>query len=240
MHIIKGAIDAVALDEFRMSTAFGYLAFVKYINAVAGGDGGEAVRHDDSGSAFQGVVDGRLNDVFAFGIKGGGRFIKEEDLRFADNRSGNGQALPFTTGNSHPTLAEKRIKLLGEFLNEAEGIGDLQGVPYFIVGDSAFAKEDIITNAVVEKYVLLRHDTEAGEVAFEAELSDVEAVDSYDAAFGVIKAEDKVQHGRFAAPTGADECYFLAFPYAQGDSPQYIGADVIAEDEIANGEVALE
>ena len=76
-----------------MRPRLNHLAFVNHSYDVRVVDCREAVSNDNGGSSLPGFVESFLDNLLTLRVKGGGGFIKEEDLGVSDECSCNGYSL---------------------------------------------------------------------------------------------------------------------------------------------------
>ena len=81
------------------------------------------MRDDQAGAVEHEVVEGLLNHMFGFGVKGAGGLVQNEQGRILEQGAGNGQALLLAPGKAHAALPDGRFVAFGQLADEAVGIG---------------------------------------------------------------------------------------------------------------------
>src|SRR5437868_6688343 len=64
-----------------------------------------------------------LDQPLAFGVERRGRLVEQQDRRLAQQGAGDGDALALATREARAVLAEEGVEALGQFAQEALGIG---------------------------------------------------------------------------------------------------------------------
>ena len=105
-----------------MAAAFGDAAAFEDEDLVGVADGGEAVGDDEARAVFHQMVEGFLDETLGGGVNTGGGFVEDEDRRVFQEGTGDGEALFFAYAEFHATLAELRVKPLGEPPDEILGV----------------------------------------------------------------------------------------------------------------------
>ena len=86
-------VSAIACDEFVVGAAFDDFPLAEDEDGVGVADGGKAVGDDETGAAFHETFECFIDKPLAFGAKGGGGFVEQEDAGIGQNGAGDGDAL---------------------------------------------------------------------------------------------------------------------------------------------------
>lgn len=133
-------------------------------------DGTESVSNDDNGlaSMFDQLIESSLDLEFRLSIKGGSSFIKENDVRVADESSGNSHSLLLASRETHSSFSDNSVVAFREdglIHDEVVAVGILACcLEHFqdcllILASQVDTIEDIISDGVREKNRLLLHDS---------------------------------------------------------------------------------
>jgi len=79
LHLVKGGIKSVPAEQFFMAANLTDLPFVEDHNQIGFPNGGKAVCDDDIGAATDELINGRLYQLFGFGIHRRGGLIQDQD-----------------------------------------------------------------------------------------------------------------------------------------------------------------
>lgn len=88
-------------------------ALVDSKNAVAVADGREPVRDDEHRASLHDPLHALLDDPLALVIQSAGRFVKNENARIHDQRTGNGDPLPLPSRQAGASLAHIGVIAIG-------------------------------------------------------------------------------------------------------------------------------
>ena len=180
-------------------------AFLEHVDAVGVLDGGEAVGDDEGGAVGHEVVEGVLDLPLGFGVHGGGGFVEQEDGGVFEQGAGDGEALFFAAGEFDAAFADVGVELVGEFADEAFGVGGGEGGPEFGVGGVAFGEQEVFADGAVEEEWFLGDVGEAVAQRGLGEGADGDAIDGDGAGGGFVKTREQREDGGFSRAGGADE-----------------------------------
>ena len=116
-------IEPFLPDKFIVCSFFLYLPVVQDDDPVRILDGLEPVRNGYDGAAFDERVDGFLHFHFIFGVKGGSRFVQQDDRRVLQDGAGNGYALLLPARQGAASFAHHRVIAFGQPHDEVVAAG---------------------------------------------------------------------------------------------------------------------
>ena len=151
LHVVEAFVVTVFGDEFVVLTAFDYFTFVEDVDDVGVLDGGKAMGDGDGGAGLHQSVEGFLNEVLAFGVEGGGGFVKDEDGRVLEDGTGDADALPLSAWEPAAAVADDSVVALFCLHDEVVGIGNLGCFDDLLHGGVLYAEGDIVVEGVVEE-----------------------------------------------------------------------------------------
>ncbi len=167
-------------------------------------DRGHPVRDDEDRRPRARLTQTGQDGLLDTGVDGGGGIVEDEQLGLADHGARQGDSLALTPREAGAALAHTGLEPIGQPLDEAGTLRDVQGAPdaLVVVLDT---ERDVAADAVVEHEGLLRH--ERGDVADAAasHLTQVDAVDEHGARVGVDEAHEEVGQRRLAAAGRSDD-----------------------------------
>src|SRR4029078_2349441 len=91
------------------------------------------------------------------GVQSRGLFMKDEQGGIAQDRPGNGQALPLPSGEFDAFLTHDRLVSLRKTLDKVMGIRQSRRSDDVFIGGMFTSKGNIVANAVVKQDNILRH-----------------------------------------------------------------------------------
>ena len=113
LHVVQAGIQFATPKQFLVPPDVDDAPAFHDHDAIRFQNGGKPVRDDKAGAVEHEVVEGLLNHVFGFGIKGAGGLVQNEQRRILEQGAGNGQALFLAAGKTHAALSDGRFVPLG-------------------------------------------------------------------------------------------------------------------------------
>ena len=92
LQLVQPPVDAPEVEELVVGAVLADGAVVENVDAVDVLDRRQAVGDDDRGLALHQVVQGVLGQGLGLGVDAGGRFVEEQELRFAGQGAGRRRA----------------------------------------------------------------------------------------------------------------------------------------------------
>src|SRR6185436_11756355 len=102
-------VDAAGIEEGRVVAVLDEPAPVDDVDDVRALDRGQAVGDDDGGAVRHQLRQRLLHQAFAGGVERGRSLVEQQDLRVAQDGAGDGQPLPFASGQAGAVLADDRV-----------------------------------------------------------------------------------------------------------------------------------
>ena len=131
----------------------------QYDDHIRFNDRGETVSDDDGGPILHDPIEGIRDQQLGSGIDIGSRFIQDDDIRFKQHNSGDGQHLPFAFGES---FLGRDLSLVSVRKRVDEGVSMslLTGFDDFIVRGLRLGIADILHDGAGEDPCFLKHHAE--------------------------------------------------------------------------------
>lgn len=95
-------VEALELEQLLVGAAFHEMTLVEYDQTVRVAQCGQTVCNGERGAVLCQLVDRVLDQLFRLCVECGGCFIEDQDLRIVDQRTCNGDTLPFTAEREYP------------------------------------------------------------------------------------------------------------------------------------------
>ena len=121
----------------------------------------------------QAVLDQRL----ALAVEARRRLVEDQDPRVGQDRARDRHALALAARQLHAALADDRVVLLLEPVDELVGVRDAADRPDLLEGRVRAAVADVVADGAVEQEVVLQHDAELRAVVAQPDRREVAAVD---------------------------------------------------------------
>ena len=113
-------------------------------------------RDHQDGGAGERVAQVAEHDPFGLRVERGRRVVEQQQLRPADQRPGQRDALALAAAEADAALADDRVEALAQLGDEAVGAGQPQRRPDLVVGRPA-AEVDVLADRAGEQERLLEH-----------------------------------------------------------------------------------
>jgi len=163
-------VDSSHVDELLVVALLDDLTVLENHNLVGILDGTESVGNDDDGlaSLVNQLIESSLDLEFRLSVKGRSSFIKENDVRVANESSGNSHSLLLASRETHSSFSYNGVVAFREdglVHDEVVAVGILAcGLKHFqgcllILASQVDTIEDVISDGVGEKNRLLLHDS---------------------------------------------------------------------------------
>ena len=193
-----------------MAAGLGDTPLVEHENTVRVDHAAEPVREDQCRAADHQAVQGVLDDRLVLRVDRRQRLVQYQDRRVAQNRTGDGDALPLTARQADAALADHRVVALRQLDDESMRIGGTAGFFEFRQRCTRLANAQIVTDRAMEQVGVLVDDGDLATDLREAEVSQVAAADLHRAVGRVVEAQQEPDDGGLANAAGADETDPLA------------------------------
>ena len=147
-----------------------------------------------------------VNELLAFQIDLAGRFIQDQELRIAKDRSGKQKPLPLAAREPPAPLAHDRLIALVETLDDKPmGIGLLGGGDDGVVTGVRRAVANVVEHCVIEQRPLLGNEPRHAAQVFQPQIANVDAVEPHRADVCIVKPRKQIDERGLAAAVGADD-----------------------------------
>ena len=155
---IKLRVGSTSRQQFRVGALFDDASSIQHEDAVRAFDGGESMCDDEGGTTAHYFVQRRLYYALRLRIQCRGRLIQNQNRRVLQYRASNREALALSSGQQHAVIAYRRVKTLGQRVDEFQCMGASRRISYcHRCGFGQFTVSNIATDRIVEQRDVLRH-----------------------------------------------------------------------------------
>lgn len=177
--------------------------------------------HDEGGRIGEDAAQGRLDQGLRVHVQGRQGVVQDEEAGSADDGPGQGEALALAAGEAEALLADLRVRVLGERVDEVR-LRDGQGaVQLGLTGVGLGAHEDVLPHARGEEGRFLEGDRHECAERFPGHLGDVLAVQGDPARCDLVQPGDQRGERRLPGAGPADESHGLAGADVEVDAVEY-------------------
>ena len=199
-------------------------------------DRAEAVGDDDRRAAFQNVLQGGLDGGFRLGVEAGGRFVENQHLRIAQDRTRQRDALFLAAGETDAAFADERVVFVRKLFDEIRGGGDFRGGGDLFGRGVRNAVGDVLRDRSVEEEDILQDETEEGAVGAELEVADILAVQRDGTVLRFVEADEQIRDRRLSDARRTDQSERLAGGNGQTEILQDGLAGVVFEIDVVEAQ----
>ena len=197
------------------------------------------MRDDKAGFSFAKDVQALLDLLFRDTVKGGGRFVQDQNGRILEEDPRDGDSLFLAAGEDDAALADVGLVAVGHLQDVLVDPGPDGSFHNFAVRRIGAAVADVFHDGVCEQEDVLLNDTDAAAKARLGQIADVVSVDRYTPACDVVEAGDQVAHGSLAAAGTADKRNGLAGRDMQIHVVEDLCSVIIGERDVLKADVAF-
>ena len=159
-HHLKVIINAFFLHKFIVAALFNKTFVVEYENGFCVANGAKAVSNGEDGSSFGKTFKALLNHSFAFVIKSGSGFVKNEHRWVFKENACDGNSLFLSAGKFNSAFAYVSVITVFKGGNEFVCAGKFCGFNNFFAGRVGFSVKDVFKNASAEEINVLLNNTD--------------------------------------------------------------------------------
>ena len=174
------------------------------------------VHDDEHGAALEDRAQRGLGGRLGVDVDRRQRVVEHEDPRPADDRPGQGEALPLSAGQGEALLADAGVEAPGEVEGEA-GLGHLEGAQHLRLGGVGLAHEQVLAHRGREQRRLLEGEPDVATEAVDREVAEVVAVEGDAPGGGVVEAGQERDQRGLAGAGGPDDRDHLAGRHVEVD-----------------------
>ena len=162
-----------------MTSAFGntVLGENKYFFGIT--DGGKPMGNNKGGTVSGEFFQGFLYHLFAFVVKRGGGFIKNQNRRILQEDSRNGKTLLLTAGKLDSPLSDVGIIAVRKAHDEIMGVGIPGSSDNFCFRCVRTTVADIVHHAPGKQIDILLYNSDVISKTFEREIPDIGSINQY-------------------------------------------------------------
>ena len=133
MRFIDLTVDFIIGQQFFVGAAGVYSAVIHYNDLVGVHHRADALGNNDFCGIGDFLTEGLADQGISLGIHGTGAVVQNKDLRLAQDRTGNAQALLLPAGNIGTALLDIGIISIGEGTDEVIGLSQLAGLYQLLI-----------------------------------------------------------------------------------------------------------
>ena len=181
-------------------------AALEHQDLIRAADRRQAVRDDERRPAVAQGAQPVLDLGFALGIETRGRFVEHEDPRIGENRPGDRDALALAAGQLHAALADDRVVLVIELLDELVTVRDACHFLDLLPRRVRPGERDVLGDRAVEQEVVLQHHAELRAIIGQRHGREVAAIHEHASLLRPIEREHETDQCALAGSGRPDEC----------------------------------
>src|SRR5262245_36510264 len=179
------------------------------------------VRNDEGRSAAHQSFHGLHNPAFGFHIHRAGRLIEDENGSILEKRAGQRDALALAAGQSHASLAHKRLVAFRQAGDEIVNVGGSGGSDDVPLAGARPGVGDVLRNAGGKQNRLLQNDGELIAQIRQGVVAQIHAIEQNGPGRGVEEAHQQIHQRGLARAGGAGYAQACARLDLNRDVPQY-------------------
>jgi hypothetical protein len=185
---------------------------------------------DDHNSALGlQTAEGLLDVLFVLGIDAGGRLIQEENRCPLEKGAGNGDSLPFSSGEKHSPLAYDRLVAFRQRSNELMSISCFCCPDELLMAGLGLSQAQVILHGIIEQVGLLSNQSHLAAQEIEGQAANIMAPQEHSALLGIVEAEEKIDDCALASSCRPNQSHSAAWLHLKRDVMQNRPIAVISE-----------
>ena len=138
-----------------MGAALDDAAMVENHDAIGVHDRAQTVGDHEGGAALHQGVHAVLHQLFRAGVDGGSCLVQNHDGRIGHGRTGNGDQLPLTLGQTGAVAREHGVVAIGQAGDEVVGVCQLRRVDALFVSGIQLAVANVVHHRAGEQVGVL-------------------------------------------------------------------------------------
>ena len=186
------AVETVRRDELLVGAGLRDAAPLEHDDPVRPPDRGETVGDHEDRAAPQQRFDRVLHEAFALRVEGARRLVEDQDLRVAQDRSSDGDALTLAAREARARDPHFGLVALGQGLRELVHVRGVGRGAQLVFRRPGARIPDVVRNRSVEEEWFLAHDGHVCQQGISVDIAEIDAVDLDGAARGVVEAQQQV------------------------------------------------
>ena len=223
-----------------MVAAFADLTLVHDNDLIAILDGGQAVSHDDGGTALHQLVQRILDQRFGLCVDVGGSFVQNQHGRLECQGTCKGQQLTLTGREGCAALDDLMIIAAIQLLDKAVGVDVFGSFHHICIADAFFAQTDVALDIAGKEEHILQHLANVTAQVSNLNVPDIHAIYQHLTLLHVIVSADQVLDGGLTGTGGTDKGHALAGLHLEGYVAQHPLFVTISEPNILELDLATE
>ena len=170
---------------------------VEHQDAVRSDHARQPVREDEGGAALHQPVERLLDDRLVLRVHRGQRLVEDQDRRIAEQRTGDGDALPLPAGELDAPFPDHGGVALRQPDDELVGVRGARRRLELLPGGVGPAETQVVLDRAVKEVRLLVHHRDVTVDIVGAEPAQVVPADPHDALVGVVEPQQQPDDGGF-------------------------------------------
>ena len=175
-----------------MGAAGVYSAVIHYNDLVGVHHRADALGNNDFCGIGDFLTEGLADQGISLGIHGTGAVVQNKDLRLAQDRTGNAQALLLPAGNIGTALLDIGIIPIGEGADKVIGLRQTTGVYQLLVGRIGVAPAQVLLYRPAEQGILLQYHRHIVPQCLQVIVPHIHAAYLYTAASHIVQTGDEL------------------------------------------------
>src|SRR5688572_23833860 len=203
--VVELPVSTIRREQLSVRPAFDDATFLHHQDLVRALDGGETVRYDERRPAAPERAEAVTDEGLALAVQARRRLVENEDPRIGEDRASDRDPLALPPGQLHTSLADDRVVLRLELVDELVAVCDSTHCAHFVVGCIRLRERDVLLDGAVEQEVVLHDDAKVCSVVAEAQRRDVAAVDENSPGRRPVERRDQSDERALPRPARSDE-----------------------------------
>ena len=162
---VKRGVNAALREQVRARALFDDAAMLEHDDPIDAMNGGEPMRHDESGSAVHQFLDRFHDGSFGGGIERGGRLVEQQDRRVLEKGARDPDALPLADAEMTAAFADRAVVTCRQAADEFVGLRALRGLADLLVRRVRPAVGDVFADRGREEKRVLQDDARSSRAA---------------------------------------------------------------------------
>ena len=168
-------------------------------------DGGQPVGNDQRGLASLAALQGGEYVALGAGVHGGQRIVEDQYRRIFQQRAGQRQPLPLSTGQGHTPLSDLSFEAVGEAFDGGADSRLFAGFQDVLLRRVRATDRQIFADAAGIQERILQHDADLSTQPLSVERVDVVSVEPDRTPASTDTAQQHPDQARFAGSRRADD-----------------------------------
>ena len=200
--MIQVVVESSFSQQFLVGALFNNITFIHHQNLVGIFNRRQTMSNDKTGAVLQQATHGALNEQLGTSIDRTGRLVQNENLRVADESTGNGEQLLLPLRNIGAFFVEHGLVAIGQGANKVIRKCSFGGCYHFFLAGSLASIGNVGHNRVVIQPGVLQNHTKLVAQFFTGYTGNIDAIHGDLSGIHFVKAHEQVHKGGFAGSGG--------------------------------------